>query len=82
MGVQVLEGGIAEEVAAAVLACQASNSYTHIIASSTNFGKNFLPRVSAKLDVAQISDVTAIESEDTFTRPLYAGERARALAVI
>jgi len=58
---------------AAVLACQEANSYTHIMAPSSNYGKNFLPRVAAKLDVAQISDVMAIEDENTFQRPMYAG---------
>ena len=47
--------------------------YSHILASSTTTGKNFLPRVAALLDVNQISDISAVESADTFKRPVYAG---------
>src|SRR5205085_1394063 len=45
----------------------------HVVASATAFGKNLMPRVAALLDVAQISEVTAVESADTFVRPIYAG---------
>ncbi len=48
-------------------------SYTHLLTSATAYGKNFMPRVAALLDVAQISDITAVESADTFIRPIYAG---------
>jgi electron transfer flavoprotein alpha subunit len=63
----------AENVAATTLQAMADGRYTHVLAPATSFGKNVLPRIAAKLDVAQISDITAIESADTFVRPIYAG---------
>ncbi|MEO6322490.1 MAG: FAD-binding protein [Polaromonas sp.] len=66
-----LEHGLAENVAAQVLAIAAS--YRHILFPATASGKNVAPRVAAKLDVAQISDITKVISADTFERPIYAG---------
>ena len=62
---------LAENLAALVVAL--APDYSHILAPATTFGKNFLPRVAALLDVAQISDIIAVESPDTFVRPIYAG---------
>lgn len=66
-----LEQGLAENVAAQVLAI--AQNYSHILFPSTASGKNVAPRVAAKLDVAQISDVIGVDSADTFARPIYAG---------
>jgi electron transfer flavoprotein alpha subunit len=66
-----LAHGLAENVAAQVLAM--ANQYSHILFPATAAGKNVAPRVAAKLDVAQISDVTQVIAADTFERPIYAG---------
>ena len=63
--------GLAENVAEQVLAI--AGGYSHILAPATAYGKNILPRVAARLDVAQISEITKVESPDTFERPIYAG---------
>jgi electron transfer flavoprotein alpha subunit len=63
--------GLAENVAPLVV--QLAEGYSHILAPSATSGKNILPRVAALLDVQQISDITAVESADTFVRPIYAG---------
>ena len=63
--------GLAENIAAQVLALAAG--YTHILFPATAGGKNVAPRVAAKLDVGQVSDITRVDSPDTFERPIYAG---------
>ena len=63
--------GLAENVAAQVLAV--ASSYSHILFPATASGKNIAPRVAAKLDVGQLSDVSKVDSPDTFERPIYAG---------
>ena len=63
--------GLAENVAEQVLAL--AGAYSHILAPATAYGKNILPRVAAKLDVAQISEITKVDAPDTFERPIYAG---------
>ena len=55
------------------LVAEVGSSYTHILTPATANGKNFLPRVAASLDVAQVSDISAVVSPDTFERPIYAG---------
>tara|TARA_X000000368_G_C23030704_1_gene712414 strand:- start:1138 stop:2067 length:930 start_codon:yes stop_codon:yes gene_type:complete len=62
---------LAEDLSKLVLSI--ADSYSYILAPATTFGKNLLPRVSATLDVQQISDIISIESDDTFKRPIYAG---------
>ena len=64
--------GLAENVAAQVLAV--ASSYSHILFPATASGKNIAPRVAAKLDVGQLSDVSKVDSPDTFERPIYAGK--------
>ena len=63
----------AENVAALLVEVIKTGGYSHVLAPATTFGKNILPRVAALLDVAQISEIVAIESADTFVRPIYAG---------
>ncbi len=61
----------AEDIAALVISL--ASSYTHVLLPATSFGKNVAPRIAALLDVAQISEIIAVESADTFVRPIYAG---------
>jgi electron transfer flavoprotein alpha subunit len=68
---------LAENVAAQVLAV--AKNYSHILFPATAHGKNVAPRVAAKLDVAQISDITKVDAADTFERPIYAGN---AIAIV
>jgi electron transfer flavoprotein alpha subunit len=67
----VLADQLAEPLAAQILSI--ANHYSHILAPATANGKNVMPRVAAKLDVAQLSDITRVVSPDTFERPIYAG---------
>jgi electron transfer flavoprotein alpha subunit len=69
--------GLAENVAEQILAV--AGSYSHILAPASAYGKNILPRVAAKLDVAQISEITKVDAPDTFERPIYAGN---AIAIV
>ncbi len=69
--------GLAENVAAQVLAL--ASGYSHILFPATASGKNIAPRVAAKLDVAQVSDITKVDAPDTFERPIYAGN---AIAIV
>ncbi len=72
-----LAHGLAENMAAQILGLAAN--YSHILFAATASGKNIAPRVAAKLDVGQISDVTKVDSPDTFERPIYAGN---AIAIV
>ena len=70
-----LKDGLAENVTAQILALMGNDAgnYSHILFPATAGGKNVAPRVAAKLDVGQISDITKVDSPDTFERPIYAG---------
>lgn len=68
--------GLAEALAPLIVSlvkAQGRSAYQAVVATATSFGKNLMPRVAALLDVQQISEITAIESADTFVRPIYAG---------
>ena len=65
------KNSLAEELTNLVVSL--ASNFSYILAPATTFGKNLLPRISAKLDVQQISDIISVESEDTFKRPIYAG---------
>ncbi|RUO75813.1 electron transfer flavoprotein subunit alpha/FixB family protein [Idiomarina seosinensis] len=67
----VYEHQLAENVGA--LVAELGKGYSHVLAPATTTGKNFMPRVAALLDVAQVSDIISVESDDTFKRPIYAG---------
>ncbi|ORX98281.1 putative electron transfer flavo protein alpha chain precursor [Basidiobolus meristosporus CBS 931.73] len=70
---KLYEHGLPETYAPLLAATQKSLGFTHLVAGHSAFGKNIFPRVAALLDVAQVSDITAVESADTFVRPIYAG---------
>ena len=65
------ENYLAENLAPLVL--KLADKYTHIVASANTFGKNFMPRVAALLDISQVSDIIKVNGPDTFVRPIYAG---------
>jgi electron transfer flavoprotein alpha subunit len=65
------EHPLAETIAPLVV--KLASGYSHVLATATTFGKNFMPRVAAVLDVAQISEIQSVVSADTFVRPIYAG---------
>jgi len=65
------KNSLAEELS--ILVTSLASDFSYILAPATTFGKNLLPRISAKLDVQQISDIISVESENTFKRPIYAG---------
>ena len=67
----VCEAQLAENIAPLII--QLAENYSHLLTAATTTGKNLMPRVAALLDVAQISEIIGIESDDTFTRPIYAG---------
>jgi electron transfer flavoprotein alpha subunit len=68
-----LAGATAENLAATIVPIVKAGGYSHVLAPATGFGKNVMPRVAAMLDVAQVSDIVAVEGADTFVRPIYAG---------
>ena len=68
---ETYKNSLAENVGNLVV--ELAEGYSHILAPATTNGKNYMPRVAAKLDVSQIADISAVVSEDTFERPIYAG---------
>ena len=68
-----LADGLAENLANLTVQAVKAGGYSHVLTPATTFGKNFLPRVAAMLDVAQISDIVGVVDANTFVRPIYAG---------
>jgi electron transfer flavoprotein alpha subunit len=75
----VLDQCLAEDLAAALV--QVAPKYTHILAASSNHGKNFIPRAAALLDSQPLMDVLAVVDENTFKRPMYAGNAIATLSM-
>ncbi|XP_060606645.1 electron transfer flavoprotein subunit alpha, mitochondrial-like [Ruditapes philippinarum] len=73
------KGFLAESMTPLVLALQKQFNFEYILASATAVGKNFMPRVAAKLDVSPISDITGVKDKDTFVRTIYAGNAVQTL---
>lgn len=69
----IYDHALAENLTPVIVNLMQSEKYDYLLAAASTFGKNVLPRVAAKLDVSQISDIVAIESADIFVRPIYAG---------
>tara|TARA_Y100001960_G_scaffold331454_1_gene428511 strand:- start:555 stop:1490 length:936 start_codon:yes stop_codon:yes gene_type:complete len=70
---EIFSNPVAEDLSACIIKFLKSNQFTHVLAPSSTFGKNLLPKISTILDVQQISDITKVISSDTFERPIYAG---------
>ena len=68
---EALANGLAENIA--WLVKEMAGDYSHILTPASNFGKNFMPRVAAMLDMMQVSDIIEVVADDTFVRPIYAG---------
>ncbi len=66
-----LADGLAENISALVV--EIASNFSHVLTAASNFGKNFMPRVAAKLDMMQVSDIVEVVTADTFVRPIYAG---------
>lgn len=77
----VYDGNLPEAIVPLVLAAQSQFNFTHILAGASAFGKNIAPRLAAKLDVAAVSDIIDIKSEDTFVRTIYAGNAIQTVKV-
>lgn len=72
-------GFLPEALTPLVLAAQKAHNFSHIVAGASAFGKNLTPRVAALLDVSPISEIVAVQSPDTFVRPIYAGNAIQTL---
>ena len=79
---EAFHGLLAESVTPLILETQKQFNFTHILANATAFGKNLLPRLAAKLDVAPVSDIIGIADKDTFIRTIYAGNAIQTVKVL